>query len=200
MFPLTNTDILAPLIVGFVLEQVEMDSLVSYFRSTVTKFQQQGMSEAEIASKLFTLLKSKEVKVMTLESTEVYKEPAEKDETVSTWLKAKNTPSARDHFFIRNMFIYIPVGYLANGRFQILATERVPEEFIPPADPWPKHPVPITLKNLGDFRVEYMYPEDGKTKTGVLMENQISERPTMFYLNTPYMFSFRNGRTVKSTS
>ena len=96
MFPLTNTDILAPLIVGFVLEQVEIDSLASYFRPIVTKFQQKGMSEAEIASKLFTLARSKEVKVTTLKSTEVYTEPAEAAETVSTWLKAKATSSARD--------------------------------------------------------------------------------------------------------
>jgi hypothetical protein len=100
------------------------------------------------------------------------------------------------------MSIYIPVpsSYFANGRFQVIATERVPEQFIPPADPWPKNPVPITLKNLADFRVEYMYPEDGKTKSGVLMENQISEQPTMFYLNTPYMFNFRCGGTIKSTT
>ena len=120
-------------------------------------------------------------------------------ETVTTWLKAKNTPSARDELLGVCRYI-IPVNYFANGRFQIQATERVPEAFIPPADPWPKHPVPITLKNLADFRVEYMYPEDGVMKNGILTENQISEQPTMFYLNTPYMFNLRYGRTVESTT
>ena len=96
MLPLANTNILAPLIVGFALEQVEIDLLASHFRSIVTKFRQQGMSEAEIASKLFTLVRFREVKVTTLKSTEVYTEPAWAAETVSTWLKAKNTPSARD--------------------------------------------------------------------------------------------------------
>ena len=96
------------------------------------------------------------------------------------------------------MSIYILVSYLANGRFQIPSTERVPEPFIPPADLWPKYPVPITLKNLGDFRIEYMYWEDGIKKNGVLTENQISEKPTMFYVDTPYMFSLRSGRWNES--
>ena len=95
--------------------------------------------------------------------------------------------------------IYIPVRYLANGRFQILSTERVPELFISPTDPWPKHLVPITLKNLSDFRVEYMYWEDGIKKNGVLIENQISEKPTMFHLNTPYLFSLRGRGRIEST-
>jgi len=182
MFPLTNTAILAPLIVGFVLEQVAIDALASVFRPIVTKFQQQGMSEAEIASKLFTLMQSKEIKVTTLESTKVYTEPEEAAETVSIWLKAKNTPSARDELL------------------GIRSTPRVPETFTPPADPWPKNLVPITLKNLADFRVEYMYSEDGIKKDGVLTENQISGTPTMFYLNTPYMFNLRSGRKVESTT
>lgn len=88
---------------------------------------------------------------------------------------------------------------MANGRFQIQATERVPEAFIPPADPWPKHPVPITLKNLADFRIQYKYSEDGVRKDGVLTENQISENPTMFYLNNPYLFTLHKGLRVEST-
>ena len=32
-----------------------------------------------------------------------------------------------------------------------------------------------------------MYSEYGIKKNGVLTENQISEKSTMFYLNTPYM-------------
>ena len=97
MFPLTNTAVLAPLIVGFTLEQVEMESLsASHFRSIVTKFRQQGMSEEEITSKLFTLLDSKGVEVTTLVSTGIYTEPAGVAESVSTWMNAENTPSARD--------------------------------------------------------------------------------------------------------
>jgi len=96
MFSLTNTDILAPLIVGFALEQVAIDSLSLHFQSLITSFRQQGMDEAEITSKLFTLAQSREIKVTTLQSTQVYTEPAEAAESVSTWLKAKNTPSARD--------------------------------------------------------------------------------------------------------
>ena len=68
------------------------------------------------------------------------------------------------------------------------------------ADPRPKHLVPITLKNLGEFRVEYTYWEDDIMKNGVLMENQINEKPTMFYLNTSYIFSLRSGRMVESTA
>jgi len=181
MFPLANIDMLAPLIVGFVLEHVALNSLVSHFQSMVTNFHQQGMSEAELASKLHTAVQSKDIKVTTLKSTDVYTEPEEADETVLTWLNAKNTPSARDELL---GIQFIP---------------RVPEAFIPPADSWPKHRVPITLKNLADFRVEYMYWEDGIKKNGVLMENQINEEETMFFLNTPYMFNLRCGRRYEST-
>ena len=106
---MTNTDILAPVIVGFALEKVAIDSLASRFRSIVTKFQQQGMTEAEISSKLLTLMRSKEVKVKltTLNSTEVYIEPAEAAETVSTWLNAKDTPSARDQLMGVCRFIFL---------------------------------------------------------------------------------------------
>ena len=109
MFPLANTNSLAPLIIGFTLEQVTIDSLASHFRSIVTRFQQQGMSEAEIASKLFTLVRSKEVKVTILESMGVYTEPAEAAEAVSTWLKAKDTPSARDELLKVCRFIFLLV-------------------------------------------------------------------------------------------
>ena len=95
MFPSTNTNILAPLIVGFTLEQIAIDSLVSRFQPIVTKFLQQGMSDAEITTGLFNLLRSKEVTVTTLKSTEVYTEPEEAAETVAKWLEAENTRSAR---------------------------------------------------------------------------------------------------------
>jgi hypothetical protein len=121
MFALTNTNILAPLIVGFALEQLAIASLASHFRSIVTKFHQQGMSEAEIASKLFTLMGYKGVKVTTLKSTEVYTEPAEAAETVSTWLKAKNTPSARDELLGVCRFIFLFVILLMDAfRFKLL--------------------------------------------------------------------------------
>ena len=96
MFALTNPNVLAPLIVGFALEQVAIDSLASHFRSIVINFQKKGMGEAEMAGRLFTLLQTKEVKITTLKSTEVYTEPAEAAEIVSTWLNANNTPSARN--------------------------------------------------------------------------------------------------------
>jgi hypothetical protein len=103
MFALTNTNVLAPLIVGFALEQVAIDTLASHFRSIVTNFQKKGMSEAEMASRLFTLLQTKEVKITTLKSTEVYTEPAEAAEIVSTWANAKNTPSARNELLARDI-------------------------------------------------------------------------------------------------
>ena len=66
---------------------------------------------------------------------------------------------------------------------------------------WPEHLVPITLKNLSDeFQIEYMYPEKGVKKFGLLKEGQIGEEPTMFRLNTPYVFTLRKGRTILSTT
>jgi hypothetical protein len=82
---------------------------------------------------------------------------------------------------------------------KIQATTRVPEAFIPPLEPWPKHPIPITLKNLADFSIQYSYSEDGVRKDGILMENQIAEKPTMFFLNTPYMFNLKTGRRIEPT-
>jgi len=114
MFPLTNTGILAPLIVGFALEQVAIDSLSLQFQSLIIKFHQQGMSEAEIASKLFTLARSRQIKVTTLQSTEVYTEPAEAAGTVSTWAKANNIASARDQLIGVCRFIFL-LDILSNG-------------------------------------------------------------------------------------
>ena len=96
MFPLTNTDILAPLIVGFSLEQVTMESLSLQFQSLITGYREKGMGEAEISSKLFALARSRKIEVTTLESTGVYTEPPEAAGNVSIWLKAKNTPAGRD--------------------------------------------------------------------------------------------------------
>ena len=96
MFPLTNTEILAPLIVGFALERVALHSLASQYEKMVATFHQQGMSEAEIAEKLCAITNSGNTKVITLRSTEVYNEPAEATDTISTWKNAENTPSARN--------------------------------------------------------------------------------------------------------
>jgi hypothetical protein len=80
------------------------------------------------------------------------------------------------------------------------AAERVHNEFVPLDHPWPKIRVPITLKNLGDSIVQYRYPEDGVIRDGFLTEDQISEKPTMFYLNTEYKFTLLQGSNVISTS
>jgi len=197
MFPLTNTDILAPLIVGFALEQAAIDSLSLHFQSLITSFRQQGMGEAEITSKLFTLAQSREIKVTTLQSTQVYTEPAEAAEIVSTWLKAKNTPSARDQLIGVSRFIFL-LHILSNGRFQVPATARVPEAFSPSSTPWPKHPISITLKNSTDFSVEYSYPEDGIENKGILHPYQISPIPTKFLMNTSYLFMLKQGRKIES--
>ena len=91
--------------------------------------------------------------------------------------------------------------YLANGRFQVRAINRVPEAFIPlaPLDQWPKHPIAIRLKNLGNSIIQYMYLEDGVQKDGVLMGNTISEQPTMFYANKTYLFRLKSGKYIEST-
>ena len=81
---------------------------------------------------------------------------------------------------------------------------HVSARFISSGNPltWPENLVPITLKNLSDeFRIEYMYLEKGVNKFGLLREGQISEEPTMFRLNTPYMYTLRGkGRTIISTT
>jgi len=78
---------------------------------------------------------------------------------------------------------------------------RVPKEYLVPKDlVWPKHPVSITLKNLGDHYVEFQYPEDGVAKTGILAPRQIGPKPTAFIVNVPYLFSIRCGRKTVPTS
>ncbi|TFK35316.1 hypothetical protein BDQ12DRAFT_714750, partial [Crucibulum laeve] len=140
------------------LEQVEIDTLV---QSLAAKLHQKGMSEAEI-------------------STQVYSQPWDAAQIVSTLLTAKNTPSARDD---------LP---------GIQASQSVPQqEFIPR----PKYPIAITLKNLGDFYIQYSYSEDGIEKQGILLPNQIGPTPTMFLMNKTYLFTLKKpGRKVESTS
>ena len=76
---------------------------------------------------------------------------------------------------------------------------RVPKPFYLPPGLWPKHPVSITLKNLGDSIIQYSYSEDGIKKDGILTNGQINEKPTPFFVNTVYMFNFKSGRTIRST-
>ena len=83
--------------------------------------------------------------------------------------------------------------------FKIQSTVRVPEEFIPPSEPWPKHPVLITLKNLGDSIIQYSYSEDGIKKDGIITNGLINEKPTTFFVNTTYMFNLKTGRRVEPT-
>ena len=117
--PLTNTNILAPLIVGFTLEQIAIDSLVSRFQPIVTNFQKKGMSEADITAGLLTLLRSKKVEITTLKSTEVYTEPPEAAEILSTWLGAKNTLSGRDKLLKVCEFIFMLVILLLMDAFRL---------------------------------------------------------------------------------
>jgi len=64
--------------------------------------------------------------------------------------------------------------------------------------PSPKYPVRITLKNLADFNIQYSYAEDGIKKEGILMDNQISDTPTLFFMNTPYLFLLRQEQRIES--
>lgn len=96
MLPLTNTEILAPLIVGFALEHLEVDSLTTEFEPLVAQFHREGMSEADIVNKLFALMQSRGVKVTSLKSTPVYSESPTASKNVLTWMNAKNTKAGRD--------------------------------------------------------------------------------------------------------
>ncbi len=96
MLPLTNADLLAPLIVGFSLEQVDISSIASDLEPLIAKLHGEGMSETDISKRLFQLMQTRKVQVTTLQSTEVYKEPPEAAEVIATWVKAKNTAEGRD--------------------------------------------------------------------------------------------------------
>ena len=96
MLPLTNTEILAPLIVGFALEHLEVDSLTTEFEPLVAQFHREGMSEADIVNKLFALMRSRSVKVTSLKSTPVYSESPTANKNVLTWMNAKSTKAGRD--------------------------------------------------------------------------------------------------------
>ena len=117
MVPLTNTEILAPLIVGFTLERVELDSLASQYQTVVMALHRQGLSEEEIAKKLCAITSFKNTQVTTLKSTDVYKEPAKAAETISKWVNAEDTPSGRDELLGVCRFIFL-LYILTNGHVQ----------------------------------------------------------------------------------
>lgn len=96
MLPLTNADLLGPLIVGFALEQIAIGSLASDFAPLITELHEAGMSETDISKKLFGLMQTRKVQVTTLQSTEVYKEPPGAAEAIATWVNAKDTAEGRD--------------------------------------------------------------------------------------------------------
>jgi hypothetical protein len=93
MFPLVNISMLAPLIVGFALEQVEIDSMGTLFEELVKDGRQRGMSEAELASGLHSVMR--DTKTYSVTSTPVYTEPNDADQRVSIWANAKDIQSAR---------------------------------------------------------------------------------------------------------
>lgn len=106
MIPLTNTDILAPVIAGFAFEHLGLDSLVSEFEGYVTKLHKRGMSRQDINAELFKILKKRNQTVMTMRTTRVYREPPEAAEYVSRWLGAKTISKARDKIF--GVYIHLP--------------------------------------------------------------------------------------------
>ncbi|KJA26711.1 hypothetical protein HYPSUDRAFT_75161 [Hypholoma sublateritium FD-334 SS-4] len=186
MLPLTNADLLGPLIVGFALEQTDIGSLASDFAPLITELHEAGMSETDISKKLFELMQTRKVKVTTLQSTEVYKEPPEAAEAIAIWVDAKNTPEGRD-----KLSGLAPVGQT-----------RVPEEFIiqPNEQAWPTYEIGVTLKNISNAFIQYSYSENGVMKNGTLEPQQIGPKPTKFRLSTTYMFNFKKGRKVESTT
>ena len=96
MIPLTNTEILAPLIVGFALEHLEVDSLATEFEPLVAQFHREGMSEADIVNKLFALMQSRSIKVTSLKSTPIYSESPTATQNVLKWMNAQSTKAGRD--------------------------------------------------------------------------------------------------------
>ena len=118
MFPLTNMEILGPLIVSYTLEGGALESLASQYQAMVTTFHQQGMDEEEISTNLFALMQSSDTRITALQSTQVYKEPEEVNETISIWLKAKNTALARDELLLVCQFIFMLDVLAINGSFR----------------------------------------------------------------------------------
>ncbi len=200
MLPLTNTEILAPLIVGFALEHLEVDSLTTEFEPLVAQFHREGMSEADIVNKLFALMRSRSIKITSLKSTPVYSESPTAIQNISKWMKAQSTKAGRDLMqgvCFRNSDSSVCVYAYENHQIP-QDKNRVPDEFVTP-DPWPKIQVSIILKNLGDDFILFYYSENGVEKSGKLDPKQIGPNPTKFLTNTPYLFSLKKGRNIQST-
>lgn len=81
---------------------------------------------------------------------------------------------------------------------QVATEKKVPEAFVQPSIPWPNYPVNVTFKNLSENIIQYSYPEDGQLNTGTLGPNQILPNPIVFKVHTPYMFSLKCGRQIRS--
>jgi hypothetical protein len=96
MLPLSNIRMLAPLIVGFALEQVDIDSLATRFEELVLESHRKGMSEEEITIELFNVMQNQGTQIYTLTSVPVYSEPKDADKYVSIWCNASDTPAGRD--------------------------------------------------------------------------------------------------------
>jgi len=93
---LTNIQMLAPLIVGFSLQEITSNSMLSEFEELVTDSYRKGMSEEKIASGLYNLWRHRGTKIPTLVSSPVYEEPEKAKEYVSIWFRAKDIQSGRD--------------------------------------------------------------------------------------------------------
>jgi len=93
---LTNIQMLAPLIVGFSLQEITSNSMLSEFEELVTDSHWKGMSEEKIASGLYNLWRHRGTKIPTLVTRPVYEEPEKAKEYVSIWSKAKDIQSGRD--------------------------------------------------------------------------------------------------------
>jgi len=89
---------LAPLIVGFSLQEIKVHSMLSEFEEFVTESHRKGMNKEIIANMVYNLLRHRPggTKIPTLMSTPVYVEPKKAKQYVSIWSKAKNIQSGRD--------------------------------------------------------------------------------------------------------
>lgn len=198
MFPLTNTQILAPLLVGYMLERLALDSLALQYETIVTESHQKGMSEAQVIQKLHTLTRSRNTRVTTLQSTSVYEEPPEAAHAVATWVRAESTPAGRDQVLGVGRLVFLLLDISANGRFQIRPAPRVPETlFIPPPGPWPKVEVKVRIQNHGETIIFYQFPKDGKLEAKYVENGHVKDE--IFLANNNYMFVLKTRETQRHT-
>jgi len=182
MFPLTNPDLLAPLISGFAFEQIALDTLNDEFKEFVLEASRKGENQTKIVEKLQEKLKLRRQTIISAETTDLYVKTSEVNENVKTWLKAENISVGRDTLL------------------GVIAEKRVPDEYGPPPIPWPSYLVNITFKNLGNHELQYSYMEDGQLKNGTLKQNEILPNPATFKVLKPYLFILRHEKEVKSVS